>query len=375
MGTMTRLFEAVLALIGGFSVIYDCATSWLIARRRRESIPAPRPRPAVTFFRPIKPGVPRLAEKLSALVEATAAGDQLLFGADPGRDLEICCEVAERFSAREIVVVPCAPARAANPKISKLIQMAPSARHEYWITSDAETSLSADFVEAFCAHWREADVVTAPYRFRGARTLPQQLDSAAALLTLWPGITAAQRLGPLRFTLGACNGFKKTDLAEIGGFEKLGNYLAEDNRLGAAFSAQGRKIALCSRIVTLETDPLTWRDYFLHQHRVAATYRVSNPGGYAGMILTHGVTASLALILLAPRRRWRWWFGALVYLVRYGSARRNSAALDFPIPRLPALVLLAGVFDSAFWLLGWCRLPVRWGSRWFRLGRGGEIRN
>lgn len=370
---MKRVIEGALLLIGGFSVAYDCLTSWLIGRRRLEAVPTAGPRPPVTFFRPIKPGVPRLGEKLRALVAATTPEDQLILGVDAGPDFQICQAIAAQFPGREIVIVVCEPGRAANPKISKLIQMSPAARHDYWITSDAETSLSADFVEAFCAHWREADAVTAPYRFRGGATWPQQLDSATALLTLWPGITAARLLGPLRFTLGACNGFKKADLEEMGGFPRLGNFLAEDNRLGAALAARGKKIALSSRTVTLDVDSLDWHDYLLHQHRVASTYRVSNPGGYAGMILTHGVPASLALLLLAPRRRWRWIFAGAVYLVRYGSARRNSVALDFPVPRLAAVVLLSGMFDSIFWLLGWCHFPVRWGSRWFRLGRGGEI--
>ena len=55
-----------------------------------------RPLEPVTFFRPLKAGVPRLGEKLEVLLQASLAGDQILFGVDAGSQEEAICEEARR---------------------------------------------------------------------------------------------------------------------------------------------------------------------------------------------------------------------------------------------------------------------------------------
>ena len=406
------------------SAYLDC---WLAER----SQPTDAPVPPLTFLRPLKRGVPALREKLESLVLATGAQDQIVIGVDDGSEEAVLAdEVRARFPERDIVVVACAPGaskergrpapdlptaqrailpgpcaekfalrrlwsgaglppsliapRAAgaalNPKISKLVQMEAHARHEHWLLSDSEAMLDAEFLAAFRDEWAAsgADVLTAGYRFRNLRTWPQRLDAAAALLTLWPGLAMVRRHGTVRFTLGACTALRRSDLAAVGGWEAFGAEMAEDNRLGAALAAEGKTIRLSTHVATLDSDPLSWRDYWRHQRRVAVTYRASNPAGFAGMIFTHIWPWCALLAAICPAGGFGFWsasgFLALLLVFRAVAAHETSRALHFRVPWLPLLVPVATLVESVCWFASWGTRSVWWGRRKWRVSFRGRLK-
>jgi ceramide glucosyltransferase len=306
------------------------------------------------------------------------ADDQLVLGVDAGSETAAVCEtVSAQFPSREIVIVACNPAAAVNPKISKLVQMTPHARYEHWILSDSEAVLDEEFLAAFCHEWAvsKADALTAGYRFANLDTLPQQLDAAAVLLTLWPGLAMVRRFGNVRLTLGACTGFRRADLDAIGGFAAVGDELAEDNRLGVLLGNAGRTIRLSAHVITLASDALSLRDYWRHQRRVAVTYRISSPAGFTASIITHGLPLSLLAVLapypFAPGIAAIFFFAA--WILRWLAARYTARALNFPIPRLALVVLLASFVETACWVACWFSPRVWWSGRWWRISRGGKL--
>jgi ceramide glucosyltransferase len=334
--------------------------------------------PPVTFLRPIKRDTPRLAENLASLLQSMRADDQLVLGVDASSDTAAACEtIRAQFPGHDIVIVACSPGAAVNPKISKLVQMTPRARHEHWILSDSEAVLDAEFLASFRHEWAasKADTLTAAYRFANLDTWPQRLDAAAALLTLWPGLAMVRRFGRVRLTLGACTGFRRSDLDAIGGFTAVGDELAEDNRLGVLLGNAGRTIRLSAHVITLVSDALSWRDYWRHQRRVAVTYRISNPAGFAASIVTHGLPLSL-LAVLAPHP-FASRIAAIAFLaawtMRWLAALHTSRTLNFPIPRLALVVLLASFVETACWIACWLSPRVWWSSRWWRISRNGKL--
>ena len=371
-----KLLDLALLGIAAAGVIYHALAAVWLRRWIGESkrvMPLSN-RPPVTFFRPVKRGVPRLRDKLERLIHACSSGDQIILCADAGGDLEICESVQRGHAARDIAVVPSAPSRIANPKIAKLLQMSSLARHAHWIVSDSEALFDAEFVEGFCAEWIASGVagMSAGYRFAGGTTLPQRLDHASTLVTLWPGLAMARRLGKARFFLGACMAVKKSSMEAVGGWERFGDFLAEDNRLGAAIAEHGG-ILLSSQVVTLDSDPMNWRDYFSHQHRVAVTYRVADAPGFFAMAVTHGIPAALLLAANEPGHAWRWMVLGVVLLARLATAAANARALRFPLRKFAPVVLIACAAEPFFWLGSWLPLPVRWGSQRLRLARDGRI--
>ncbi len=338
--------------------------------------------PPVTILRPLKSGVPGLREKLEGLADALRPGDQMLLGVAPGSVEEaIGQEVRAAFPGLDISVIRCASGAALNPKISKLLQMTPHARHEHWVLMDSEVICSAGFPAALRWVWAHsgADVLTCAYRFANVRTWPQRLDAAGALLTFLPGLALVRRLGTVRWTLGACTALRRRDVEVAGGWKAFADDLAEDNRLGAALVRAGRKVQLSAHVATLESDPLDWRDYWRHQRRVAVTYRVSNSRGFAGLILTHGIRTGELLLawsivfhteMVAPAAS----LLTAAVAVRWWTARRNAQELTVVIPRLLLVLGLASVVETACFLLAWTVPTVWWCEQKWRVTHCGKLR-
>ena len=326
--------------------------------------------PPLTLWRALKGGVPDLAGKIEALVRGSRACDQILLGADAGSaELATCDSLRARHRDRLIAVVACERDRAPNPKISKFIQMAPLARHAHWLLTDSETMPDADFIESFRREWHAsgADVQTAGYRFANLRAWPQILDASPALLTLWPGLMLA---GRITFTLGACTGVKADDIRDIGGWETLGADLAEDHRLGALLTARGRTVRLSRSVLALDSDPMNWREYLRHQHRVAVTYRAATPSGALGLPVLHTLGFAMIAVALHPPF-WKW--ALLIVLARIAVSAFFARLLGFRIPALPIAVLKSVIIESAMWLVAWLPSRVWWAGRWRRVGWRGRL--
>ena len=371
---------AALLLFGVAASYWLLANRWLrrwISQGEERRSPS-EPMPPITFLRPLKRDTPRLEATLEKLVNAMRPGDQLLLGLEADSEAEVICEdLQRRFPERDIQLVHCDRSAGLNPKICKLLQMTPHARHEHWILSDSEALLDRTFLEAFRSEWATsgADALTAGYRFVDLDTLPQQLDAASALLTLWPGLAVLRRFSKLRLTLGACTAFRCRDLDTIGGFAALNRDLAEDNRLGWALAQAGRRVQLSTHVVTLMSDAMNWREYWRHQRRVAVTYRVSNPAGFAGSILTHGlslVTASAPFLgTTHPWAAWSLVGGA--WFVRWLTVRETARILGFPIPNLAAVVFVGSLVETLCWALAWFSRRVWWAGEWWRVSLSGKL--
>jgi ceramide glucosyltransferase len=319
---------------------------------------------AITWFRPLKSGVKDLREKLMKFVEALPACDQVLLGVEPqSPDLPTCEAVAAAFPVR-VEIVRCGPGLVPNPKISKLMQMTKRARNDRWVIADSEAILDEGFTKAFRTEWVESasSVMTAGYRFIGLESAAQRLDASSTLVTLWPGLEMVRMFDRLRFTLGACTGVRRSDLEKMGGWEVLGNDLAEDRELGRRLSEQGETVGLSRAVLSLESDSMSWLDYWRHQVRVAVTYRVATPAGAAGMILTRGITAGLLLLLVHPGVP-ALMFLALAIAVRVGLAVRMQRHVAWTIPGLGWIIPVADVVETAAWVVSWFTRHVWWGGK------------
>lgn len=332
--------------------------------------------PPVTFFRPLKRGVPRLREKLQMLLLASRVDDQILFGVDAGSEEEAACEEIQRnFPDRDVAVVRCEPGRAVNPKISKLVQMAPVARHAAWLLSDSEVILPDGFLDALRAEWQTEALaaLTTAYRFVNLVSGPQRCDAMGVLIGLWPGIALVRRYGSVGFTLGACTLFRRDSLAVIGGWEAFGSELAEDQQLGERLVKSGQRIRLSRQIATLDCDAMSWGDYWRHQRRVAITYRAANPAGFAGVLFTFGPVFGILGVLMMWRDPWMLAAAGLTFVARAWRVGRSLRLLDFPVPGAFFALAIASSVEALCWLLSWFSTRVWWSGRWWRVGFHGGL--
>jgi ceramide glucosyltransferase len=350
-----------------------CIARWLSQEVMREARGVGEC-PPISYLRPIKRGVPDLQEKIGMHVAALRNGDELILGFDAD-DAEQLALVDGLTGA--LTVVRCERREWENPKIAKLAQMTPLARHEHWIVCDSEMFFDVAFAEVFRDEWMAsgADALTAPYRFAGAHAWPQWLDAVAVLVTLWPGLAVLRKAGRIAFALGACTALRRSRIESIGGWARFADELAEDHRLGVEIVRDGGSVRLSRAIATLGGDDLSWRSYWRHQCRVAVTYRVCNPLGFAGQIVTHSFSWALLAVLLGASRlpvaALAWLIGVWIALV--WVAQRDADRIGFPSQKLWLAVPVASLVETSCWLLSWMAKRVWWGGRWRPISKRGKL--
>ena len=341
----------------------------------------------VTFWRAVKRGLRDLDDKLVRLMASSRDGDQILLGADAGSaELEACEKLRERFPQRHITVVACEPDRAANPKISKFIQMQPRAHHEHWLLTDSEALLDVEFTEGIRREWTAcgADAMTSGYRFLPPSDEAQIFDVLPAITTLWPGLMLTRRIA---FTLGACTALHAADLQALGGWAIFSGDLAEDHRLGQLLVRAGKRIVLSRRVLVLDCDEISMAAMLRHQHRVAVTYRAAAPLGALGLPLLHCWPFLVASVWLATLG-----FSAETTVMRdtlpftgkvMGAAVLMSATwigTTFAIARMlgdrtnsTLFAPISTFVESACWLAAWFSRRVWWAGKWRRVSWRGRL--
>lgn len=326
----------------------------------------PAPSAAVTFFRPIKTGEAGLRKNLAIFLSALEPGDQVIFSATAPGELRLCEELAAEHPGPDILCLRAVEGIHRNPKINKLAQMEPMAAHEKWIVLDSDTIPDRGFLNAFRGEWqsKNVDAISAPHASQPARGTPSRLDALGTGLALWPGVALLRSTGRLDFLIGACMGVKAPMLRRLGGWQILGESLAEDNQLGRLIKQAGGKVDTSRAVIGLEAPNLTWKEWILHQHRTFVTFRLCNPAGSLGIPITHGVGLSFLYVLLNPRSLGRWLFHLALLFLRAKSA--NSLPGSSNTLRE---IWLVSLFEPFFWLLSWLPLPVWWGGRWIRPGK------
>ena len=375
--------------IGIFSAAFYLVTSFLLRRwlggtpavasqisngeNHKSALTAQRP-PSdldpVTFFRPIKKGEAGLRKNLAVFLSALDPGDRVIFCATAPEELRLFEDLAAGHPGLDILCLHAAAGIHQNPKINKLAQMEPMAAHERWIVLDSDAIPDRDFLKAFRSEWQAngADAISAPYGSQSARSLPSRLDTLGTGLALWPGVALLKSTGHLDFLTGACMGVKSSTLRKLGGWKTLGGSLAEDHELGLLIARAGGKVVISSTVLALETPDLTWKEYFLHQHRAFVTFRLCNPAGSLGIPLTHGVGISFLFALLNPLCPGRWLLHMGLLFLRAKSANSLPGS-----PNKLREIWLVSLLEPFFWLLSWLPLPVWWGAKWIRPGKLGSV--
>jgi hypothetical protein len=152
----------------------------------------------------------------------------------------------------------------------------------------------------------------------------------------------------------------------------IGDRLAEDFHLGARLAAKGKKVALSTQVAVLDSDLMTWRDYWRHQQRVAVTYRACNPIGFAPQVLVHSMTWSLVAVLTGGCG------GLLVALSSWAicivAARISLRESGFSLPLLMVVIPVAGLVETACWVLSWRASEVWWGGRPWPVSWTGKLK-
>ncbi len=306
--------------------------------------------PGVSVLKPVR----GLDPSFYAAIRSQAAQDypgpfEILFGVANASDPAIA-EIEHLKAEFPSVRVVFSTASAPNTKVAVLCDLDREAVHPLRVVNDSDIRVRPDYLRRVVAPLADSrtGLVTCLYRAH-ADAFPARWEALGVATDFAPSTLVAPLVGVNEFGMGSTLAFRAGDLARIGGFGAVADYIADDYQIGKQISGLGLRVHLSKTVVDTTLGGVTWRDVWLHQVRWARTIRVSRGGGYAGLPVTH---ASLwALVALCCG--W-WWSGLSLLALRYamgliagvGVLRCGVTARMWP------LIPLRDLWGSAVWAVG-----------------------
>jgi ceramide glucosyltransferase len=178
--------------------------------------------------------------------------------------------------------------------------------------------------------------------------------------------------GGLHYGLGSTLAVSREALDKIGGLLPLVDHLADDYQLGARISRAGYHIALSAEVVETAIPAYGWRGFIDHQLRWARTIRDARPGGYVGLLFTHGLAWALLNVLASGLSPLSLWLLGLSFFLRLALAMTTGAQVLADHQVLPNLWLLPlrDLLAMAVWVAGFAGNTIVWRGDRFLLKNG-----
>jgi ceramide glucosyltransferase len=336
---------------------------------RRDQMSATQP--AVSILKPIHGADDHFWPAIVSHARIEYPAFEILFGVRDRNDtaLPFIHRLQSEYPQVSIRVIHCTT-MARNAKVGSLIDLLREARYPLCVVNDSDITVSSNYLDKVAAPLEDTAVglVTCLYR-AGADSIAATFEALGIATDFAPSALVAPFVGVNEFGLGSTLAFRRDDVAAIGGFEAIADYIADDYQLGKRISRLGKQVRLLRMPVETHLGAATWKGVWNHQVRWARTIRLSR-GAYLGLPITN---ASLwALIALALG----WWHLAisLLALRLIVGIISGLAVLHDPITaRSWWMMPLRDLFGFAVWVAGAMPGYVVWRGKRLRLDREGRI--
>jgi len=340
------------------------------AIRFRRRVRIPDYRPAVSILKPVRGRDAGFYEAILSHAVQQYPEFELLFGVSQSDD-PVLRDIARLKREHPAIPIRVIGTRndAPNGKVGSLEILAREAKYGVLLVNDGDIVVEPDYLVRVVSLLEDPGVglVTGLYRARGG-SIPAAMEALGIVTEFAPSVLVARLLSSSGFALGATMAFRAEDLAAIGGFASIRDYLADDYQLGARIAALGKRIAMCDSVVVTNLGAGSWRDVWKHQVRWSRTIRVSRPAGYLGYLVTQ---ATFWCVITAFAGYWRVALaGEAIRLVAALAAMWATGAGD--LYRIAA-VPLRDLFGFAVWCGGMAGSTVEWRGLRFHLRSDGRI--
>jgi ceramide glucosyltransferase len=377
---MHRLLQLIeiISVIGTISSIAYYLLSLYSARTFLRVVRPPRLStfPPVTILKPLKGTDPEMYESFRSHCLQDYGEYEIIFGVSDPNDPAIVevQRLQTEFAGRNIRLINCDNILGANVKISNLVQMLSSARYDHLVVNDSDIRVPADYLQNVIAPLTDPStgLVTCLYRAVAAPTLGSKLEAIGISSDFAPGVLVARQLEGIRFGLGSTLAFRRETLRQIGGFESLLDYLADDYQLGKRIAGQSLKVELSSSIVETYLPAYKFLDFLRHQIRWARTIRDSRPAGYFGLIFTFGLPWAALALITARGAPWAWTLLAVTAAARLTVAFTVGKRVlgDGQLPADLWLIPIRDFIAVFVWLASFAGHTVSWRGDLFTLKKG-----
>jgi ceramide glucosyltransferase len=213
------------------------------------------------------------------------------------------------------------------------------------------------------------------YRGRSHETLGSRLEALGISTDFMAGVLVSKMIeGGLHYGLGSTLAVRRETLEKTGGFLALVDHLADDYELGARVAKAGYRVALCREVVETGIPAYMWKGFIDHQLRWARTVRDSRPGGYLGLIVTHGLAWALLNLMASGLSPVSLWLLGMSFFLRLAEAMTVGAEVLGDHEVLPNLWLLPlrDLVHMGVWVAGFAGHTIVWRGERFVL-KGGKL--
>ena len=342
----------------------------LAHRRRRE--PPSAWSPPVSILKPVHGLDDGFYEAIRSHAEQDYPSFEILFGLNDPADASALAIDRLKADFPGLPVHRCyVGASASNAKVGVLTELAGRARHPLLLVNDSDIRVPPGYLRRIVAPLEDPGVglVTCIYRAT-ASSSPGRFEALGIATDFAPSTLVAPYVGVREFGLGSTLLFRATDLARIGGYSAIADYLADDYQLARRLTGLGLRVHLSKVVVESGLQARSWCDVWRHQVRWCRTIRISRLDGFLGLPVTFASFWALAAALAG-----QWWFSGGLLALRYAAAlAAGVGVLACPITsRLWPLVPIRDLFGVAVWVAAFFGREVQWRDRRLRLLPGGRI--
>jgi len=334
--------------------------------------------PPVSILRPICGIDSKTYENLASFCQQAYPEYQIIFGVQDPQDpsMEVVRQLIKDFPNLDIQVTASFHSLGANRKVSNLSHAVTKAKHDILLLADSDVHVQPDYLCRVIQPLSDpaVGVVTCLYRSiaQGWATTLEALSTPTEFL---PGVLVSTALEGIKFAMGQTIVIRRSVLEEIGGFEAIADYLADDFQLGFLPTQVGYKVVLSDYLIDHVMPHSTIAESIHRQTRWLVGIRASRPWGYAGLIFTHGTVTSLLFLLATGGSAVGWSILSLAWIMRLTMAWFvGIRCLSDPVAqKLFWLVPLRDVASFMLWGYSFFGNTVEWRDRQFHLTRGGKL--
>jgi len=377
---MLIVAQAVLIAGACLGIAYCALSFWAVIKfRSRQAAPGVRSTftPPVSILKPLCGLDPHGYESLRSHCLQDYPEYEIIFGVSTSDDPAVAAveRLIQEFPKVQMRLIICSSVFGMNLKVNNLVQMLPAARHPYLVVNDSDIDVPADYLRQVVAPLEEPSVGIVTCLFRGVaeRNIGSRLESMAIACDFVPGVLCAKQLERgIHFAMGSTMALQRKLLEQIGGFNALLDYLADDYELGRRVSNTGLKVAIANCVVDHYVPEYSWTGFFQHQLRWARTIRSCRPGGYAGMILTFSVPWSVCALAVAPSMTLARsvLLAALALRLIVSVASGSYVLRDRQMLRNLWLVPIGDFVALLVWMLAYMGTSITWRGNKFELSDG-----
>jgi ceramide glucosyltransferase len=346
--------------------------------------------PGVSILKSLKGLDPGMMDAFRSHCRQSYAGKyELLFGVSSREDPAVAAveRLQNEFPERAIHLVECPERLGTNGKVSTLVQLARQAQYEFLLINDSDIRVGPRYLERVMAGFgipffpekdvermgQQVGLVTALYRGRAHGTLPSRLEALGIATDFQAGVLLSKMIERgLHYGLGSTLAVRREALKKAGGLIALVDYLADDYELGARVAKAGYRVELSAEVVETGVPEYGWRGFFDHQLRWLRTVRDARPGGYAGLIFTHGLSWALLNLIASGVSPLSLWLLGLSFFLRLAQAMTVGAEVLGDHQVLPNLWLLPArdAIAMGLWVAGFAGNTIVWRGDRFVLRDG-----